>query len=346
MKCAWRKYGIIYIVIIFLPIILWVGNYSIYGYWFPWTKILAVALLIGMYFFLLYGAWILVINYGGWIRQLIGILIIILLSFSLFNVSYWAIYKWFPKLGIMLYDSKVAFDTAHFRSRIISNFIFLFLFSLASALYRAYRLRTQRIHSLSDQLEQLKDQFSAAHIFPHFVESITGMALGQSLFNSNPQGRLCLEQLAAVMRYILHNQSDLDRLVPLQAEWSQVERLVDIARWKYGKHKLSVIQIGRMDSNLMILPVSLITLLENALKYTDLNEQWPIKIKLNVDMNGYSFSCSNPISLQKPPGRTISGFGLQNLRNRMERSKCNFQLKVDHQPDHFTVDFSHQSPEL
>jgi len=328
MKKAWRTYNIFISLGVVLALIVWIVNYVLYGFWIPILSIAAILLLIGSYFLIVYlGLLMLFVGAGIW-KRLMGLLILAVIGLSLFNVTYWAIYKIYPQLGIQLYLPDVPFVEEYFRSRILSNFSFIFILALLAALFRLYQLRVRRLNELSYQLEQMKLQFSSAQIYPHFVESVTVTALGQSLLNSSPGGRKCLEQLAGVMRYVLNAQRNADHLISLEEEWKQVCRLAEVAQWKYGKSKVKLEINEMIPIDQWTISVGLLTLFENALKYASFCDEGNISISLIVGQEGFQFTSTNAVDPLKQVSLEGSGFGLQYLRTRIEQSGLPIKLEV------------------
>jgi len=339
MNKAWRTYIIFFSLGIVLALIVWVVNYVLYGVWIPILSITAIWFLISGYFLIAYlGLLMLFVGAGMW-KRLLGLLILIVIGLTLFDVTYWAIYKIYPQLGIQLYLPDVPFVEEYFRSRILSNFSFIFILALLAALFRLYLLRVRRMKELNNQLEQMKLQFSSAQIYPHFVESVTVTALGQSLLNSSPGGRRCLEQLAGVMRYVLNAQRNADHLIALEEEWKQLCRLAEVAQWKYGKSKVKVKISGMIPPGQLTVSVGLLTLFENALKYADFHDKGNITISLIVGQEGFQFTSTNAVDPQKQGSLEGSGFGLQHLRTRIEQSGLPIKLEVSQDSKTFSARF-------
>lgn len=328
MDMNWRKYNIYISLGVTAVILLWIMNYKIYGIWLPVRLVLAVWFLIGGYFVLLHtGFNALIIGKAVW-KRVLGLSMLILLMVTLYDLTYWVIYDFYPSIGIQLFKTDLPFHAERFQSRILSNFLLLFISALLATMIRLYRMIHQRTKDLEIQLTEMKMQFSTAQIYPHFVESVTGTAIGRSLLNSAFGDNQSLVRLAQVMRYVLTAQGDPDVLIPLNEEWGQLNRLVKVVQWKYGRSKVQVICNSSFPSETKTVPVSLLTLFENAVKYADLKEDGKIILEMSADPSGYKFTCTNRIDPHKQVSTRGSGFGLSNLQKRIDQSGLPIHLET------------------
>lgn len=328
MNVNWRKYLVFISFGIIAAFVVWIMNYKIYGIWFPVRMVLAVLFLVGGYFALLHmGFNGLMIGRTVW-KRVWGLSLIILLIVTLYDLTYSVVYDFYPAMGIQLFRDDLPFHAERFKSRIFSNFSLIFISALLATMIRLYLMIHQKTKALEIQLTEMKMQFSTAQIYPHFVESVTGSAIGRSLLNSAFGDRQSVVRLAQVMRYVLTAQGDPDARIPLAEEWGQLNSLVKVVQWKYGKSKVQVTRNGSFPPEMKTVPVSLLTLFENAIKYADLKGDGRIILEMSTDHTGYTFTCTNRIDPPKQVSIRGSGFGLSNLQKRIDQSGLPIHLET------------------
>lgn len=182
--------------------------------------------------------------------------------------------------------------------------------------------------------EQLQNSYDAlmGQINPHFFfNSLNGL---NSLIRTGEQARTLeyLDGLSGVFRYIL--QSNRKTLVTLDEEMQFTRAYTHLLSVRY-EHKLffSI----RVDERCLTktLPIlSLLPLIENAVKHNVISKQHPLQIGI------YTESCdllvvSNPVQ-PKQEEDVCNGIGLKNLRERY-RMLTGRGIEVSETDGHYTV---------
>lgn len=130
------------------------------------------------------------------------------------------------------------------------------------------------------------------------------------------------------MRYAMdYRKEDADG-VSVMREIDQIKKLIKIYQLGYGDRLfVSFNQEGNL-ANVKIIPLVLITLLENALKHGDLgNPLHPVTIQVNAQEDFFTYSIFN--RKRDGPKEISHGIGLPNLIKRLEqRYKDNFTLDI------------------
>lgn len=92
--------------------------------------------------------------------------------------------------------------------------------------------------------------------------------------------------------------------------------------------QVQVTRNGSFPPEMKTVPVSLLTLFENAIKYADLKGDGRIILEMSTDHTGYTFTCTNRIDPPKQVSSRGSGFGLSNLQKRIDQSGLPIHLET------------------
>lgn len=168
---------------------------------------------------------------------------------------------------------------------------------------RAEKMETAKVEA---ELEALKTQ-----IDPHFIfNSLNTLSY---LITREPQSaRLFNDTLAKVYRYILSNK-DKD-LVLLKEELEFISNYFYLLKIRFSDGVNMIIEINDVSAeDFLIPPISLQTLVENAIKHNEFNESHPLDIKVAVSAN--YVVVRNPVK-PKEQSAPSNKIGLNNLDNR------------------------------
>jgi sensor histidine kinase YesM len=189
------------------------------------------------------------------------------------------------------------------------------------ALKREQKLREE---NLVFQNETLRSQVN-----PHFL--FNSLNTISSLIQTDP-GRAdqFVGNLASVYRYILEN-GQKDR-VPIQSELELTNRYFDLHRVRdEDKITLNIDYTGA--DSYQILPVSLLILIENAIKHNAATREMPLSI--SVFFEEQNLVVRNNLQRKASQSRS-TGIGLKNLAERISLISGR-QLVIDETNDYFTV---------
>ena len=168
------------------------------------------------------------------------------------------------------------------------------------------RVEQLNIAKAQAELEALKNQ-----IDPHFIfNSLNTLSY---LITRDPlSARRYNDTLARVYRYILGNRER--DLVLLREEIEFLSNYFYLLKIRFADAISMVIEITDLSAeNFLIPPISLQTLVENAIKHNEFNEKTPLII--SVDISSDYVIVSNAINRQSNP-HPGSKIGLSNLDNR------------------------------
>lgn len=180
------------------------------------------------------------------------------------------------------------------------------------------RYRLEQSNALLEKQQlQTEYAFLRSQINPHFLQNTLNYFYSKSLSCSEELSSAILT-LSEIMRYSL-NTKTTETTALLTDEIKQVNNLIAINQMRFN-NRLNIEFTEEGDpEGIRILPLVLITLVENAFKHGELgNPEHPLKISLQV--SGSQQSLSFTVSNQKKlgPKDHSHGIGLENIRRRLQ----------------------------
>src|SRR5690606_32311209 len=148
-----------------------------------------------------------------------------------------------------------------------------------------------------------------------------------------------LPMLSEYTRYANQHALRRTQKVAIERELEQIKRLLALQEARFEGKFFVELHIPHAPKGHRIMPIVLITLVENAMKYgVYFDPDDPIRIDLRLDQDGLHFRCRNRInpSMRKTES---TGVGLSNLRRRLEIIYGeDVLLKVSNDGTYFTVE--------
>ncbi|MBB5620539.1 sensor histidine kinase YesM [Pedobacter cryoconitis] len=209
---------------------------------------------------------------------------------------------------------------------------FIYFIGISTAYWFALNMISQR-KEISDLeksilLDQLNQQqlerklvdseiaYLKSQINPHFLFNSLNF-LHNSAIKSAPQLTKPILLLSDIMRYAL-TETPQNGKVELSEEIEQIASFIDLNQFRFDHNlQLSFTIIGN-TANLQILPLILLTPVENIFKYADLkNTEYPVKINLEINNNELEFTINNKKIRTRKPIQS-HGVGLKNLKLRLD----------------------------
>ncbi len=191
---------------------------------------------------------------------------------------------------------------------VITFFITLSLY--AFYFYKAYqetRLQEQKViaGTASAKFESLKNQ-----IDPHFL--FNSLNVLSSLIEENPENaqRFTIS-LSKVYRYVLE-QKDKE-VVSVSEELAFAKVYLNLLKMRFENSLSYELPEFPVDTNLMVVPLSLQLLLENAVKHNVVSDLKPLHVKITIE--GNELVVKNDLQKKEVLGSNI-GVGLQNIVSR------------------------------
>ncbi len=198
-------------------------------------------------------------------------------------------------------------------SNIIVGVFFIFVsISLRMILntYRHEKLRkTLETEKLNAELAFLKSQINPHFLF-NSLNNIYSLAYQKS--DKAPEAIL---KLSEIMRYMLHESQD--NLVSVAEEINYLKNYMDLQRLRFREKVFVDLDIDIDREGYRIMPLLLISFLENAFKHgVATDPDHPIQISIVIKEGQLHFKANNRIS--KGNKDQTRGIGLANLRRRLE----------------------------
>lgn len=190
------------------------------------------------------------------------------------------------------------------------------------------------------QLNKLELDFLRQQISPHFVYNVLS-SVYTKVYKQNPEAGEIVMLLSEIMSYST-GATKSDDEVPLEEEIRNIGRFIELEKYRYGNDFYIDYQVtGGPDSEDQILPLILLTFIENAFKYGERNNPIrPIIIKINIDEDRLTFHCKNVIQ-QLSPFKKSNKIGIANTQKRLEiKYPGKYALSNRVEGDEYVVDFS------
>ncbi len=175
---------------------------------------------------------------------------------------------------------------------------------MAAAEISSVRLTRTRI---SLQLDALRSQLTPHYLFNNLN------TLSALLYKDSHQAELYIRKLAQTYRYVLSQQEM--NLVPLKQEAEFARAYHYLLQMRYGKAIHLYINLRENDA-LLIPPLTLQLLLENAVKHNTISDEQPLYIEIRHEDNNY-ISISNNITGTAPHAASLH-IGQDNIRKRYQ----------------------------
>jgi sensor histidine kinase YesM len=165
-----------------------------------------------------------------------------------------------------------------------------------------------RNESLQSQFESLKNQVS-----PHFLfNSLTGLKV---LIPESPEiADKYVDHLSGVLRYTL--QSNEKQTVTLEEEIKSTESYIYLVKMRYDKNLTIRTEISETFIQFRLPPLTIQTLLENAVKHNEISSRNPLTITIRTTPEGY-LEIVNPVQ-EKLSQEEGTGIGLSNLSKQFQ----------------------------
>jgi sensor histidine kinase YesM len=232
---------------------------------------------------------------------------------------------------------KVVYSTSFFfRSFISAIFIVIFV-GMLKFVEDWFELEGKKKQVENEKLTA-ELRFLKAQINPHFLFN-TLNNLYSLAFTNSPNTTEVIAKLSKMMRYMLYDSNYAK--VPLDKEIEYIENYISLEKLRLN-HQIPIdFEVKGNTSQVMIVPLVLITFLENAFKHgvngNDPNS-W-VKVLLNVESKTCIYTVENStLAPVNSHAKDSSGIGLQNLKRRLELSyPKGYELKVENKDSKHTI---------
>lgn len=215
------------------------------------------------------------------------------------------------------------------------NFVISFLVALGLFSIKKSIRMEQRTRQLENEVNEAKLTILKYQVNPHFLYNTLSYMYAQARPVSDNLAKSILI-LSDMMRYSL-NKTEENGLILIDKEIHYIENFIEIHRLRFGNDFYVNFEIEGIISGKKIVPLLLITFIENAIKHGKINEEkYPIFIKISIDRAFLRLFVKN----YKQHGKKdeTSGIGLENTKKRLNLLYPNrHDLEIINNSDTFTV---------
>ena len=194
--------------------------------------------------------------------------------------------------------------------------------------------------SLEAKKKELENQkltaeltFLKAQINPHFLFNTLNNLYYLALTNS-PNTAEVIAKLSQMMRYMMYDSNH--EKVQLSKEIEYIENYIDLEKLRLN-HQIPINFVVKGEvNNVQIVPLILITFLENAFKHGVSNNSVDAYILINIDIHDKTLVYTVENSKLGAITHEKSGIGLQNVKRRLDLSypqKCHLEV-IDSKTDY------------
>ena len=215
------------------------------------------------------------------------------------------------------------------------NFVISFLVALGIFSIKKSLRMEQKALLLEKEVNMARLSMLKHQVNPHFLYNTLSYIYAQARPVSDNLAKSILI-LSEMMRYSL-NKTNEDGLTPIEKEIQYIENFIEIHRLRFDSDFYLDFEVEGVIGNKKIVPLILITFIENAIKHGKLNDAGhPILVRIMVQKNLLELFVEN----QKQGGSKdeTSGIGLINTRKRLEMVYPErHTLEITDKPDYFAV---------
>ncbi len=135
-----------------------------------------------------------------------------------------------------------------------------------------------------------------------------------TLINTDPEkATLFVHRLSDVYRYVLEQREN--ELVPVEEELKFLKDYVYLQQIRFGEN-LQVQYNLNLEPKLMVIPLSMQMLVENAIKHNEISADRPLTIEVLATGQNHII-IKNNLQKKEVPEQSL-GMGIENLKKRIE----------------------------
>ena len=283
-------------------------------------------------------------------KKYIKAIIAIVIVFMVFTlIRYGLNYYIFPFLEVNTPYTGKPFNFIQFVSISMSLHLDYSILSFGYA-YAKYSIdletRERKLIEINTRLQHERDvaemAFLQAQINPHFLYNTLNFIYSEALMVSDTLSESVMT-LSNIMRYTL-TEAGSDKMVSLRSEINHIKNYMKLQQMRFSNELYVDMSIeGEENINhLDILPLVLISFVENVFKHGDIHDpEHPAKIKVEVGENSFSLFVYN--QKNTGPKELSSGVGMKNILTRMDivyRKKYTLEMLIDTETEfslHFII---------
>ena len=223
---------------------------------------------------------------------------------------------------------------------IYSYFSFGYVFAMQT-IKKEKLLRLSESKKAQAEKDRLVAEYSflRSQINPHFLHNTLSFFYSKSLGVSQElsEGILALSE---IMRYSLEDSDTNNGSVSLPREVDNLRKVIKVNQLRFNNKLCIDLAVSGNIEAIRIIPLVLITIVENALKHGDLsNPQDPVVIRIQADENGRQLHFMTSNRKKTGPKELGYGIGMDNVRKRLEYEYHeNQRIQVKEDKEHYSVE--------
>lgn len=273
-------------------------------------------------------------NIKGMWKNITAILLTLIAAFVLNNITFY--------LQSVLWGIEVSDMRMHMHMRIGSmakDFVLAAIVIFSSQIaylsskkqQMALEYETMKAENARSRFKSLKNQLD-----PHFLFN-TFNTLDSLIQEDTKKAQDYLHQLSSVFRYVMPNKE----LTTLEDELEFTHSYSSLMQLRYEDNLVFDSDIDKNMLRYEIVPLSIQTLVENAIKHNVISAEQPFVIRIATGSNN-TITVSNPLQPKKTP-ESGSGIGLSNLNERF-RLKFQKDILISNSDNTFAVTLPLKAP--
>lgn len=233
-------------------------------------------------------------------------LVLLTVITTLFEVSI------IDKLRVISHDSPPAFYH-YLRQMIMISFV-IFI-DIAVSLMEDNNKLVESEKTLTEEKLQTELKLLKAQINPHFIFNTLNNIYSLTYMQS-PKAPESVLKLSEMLRYVFYDCSK-DR-VAISGELQYIENFIAFQKMKSEEGQNITLDNKLANKNIEVAPMLLIPFIENAFKYSRIEENKDASVAISIEQNDdvLEFSIRNSVPLQNKP-LSGSGMGIKNVQHRL-----------------------------
>ncbi len=265
-------------------------------------------------------------------REYVNYLLRVLLLLLGMGLSYGA--HWYYFVHVAAHTGEIpqtALTSKIIVASFIANYLYFFLFGLMFYFFEDLVQKREENKLAENKRHAAETAFLRAQINPHFLLNTLNFFYASAALGKSRELAAGILKLSDIMRFALTETSD--KMVFLKDEVRFIESYIELNQMRF-ENKLSVEYSAPSEQEIgfiKVVPLVLITLVENAFKHGELHEpEHPLKIALELNSSeGYlRFSVKNRKKLG--PKERGHGIGRENTISRLQNEYGNnYQLSFN-----------------
>ena len=214
-------------------------------------------------------------------------------------------------------------------------FLIIVLVLLGIGIYLYIKIREKRLEKREEILrERIRFQFEnlKSQINPHFLFNSFSTLI--ALIDQNQETAIeYVEELSNLFRTVLEYK-DLD-LISLREELSVIDNYYNLQKKRYGDNLQLEIEKLKNEERIMIPPLTLQLLIENAIKHNIVSKDYPLKIRIFADYAVEYLFVENNLQPKNEEVKS-TGIGIKNILDRY-RLLSEKKIQINKTEFHFKV---------